>query len=268
MKFHKHAQLINIFLIFITSLSTSTACQSSPPNSESTSSPQSLTSPTAQLQPTARPKANCTELKVNEDESDLIPRPTFTSSSLVYDSVRQKTILYDARASCTWEYNGKKWELIETRFSPPSNSGGEIVYDSMRKVTLLINEYPREGEVWQYDGSNWRALSVEGSFNSISSGWLTATYIPQKQATYVLGTCREYCSDEGHYSGWLFDGHTWTEERIIPFGARPGEPTFMAPEIIYDENSKTLILQTGFGGKTVGGRDSSLRRHRMASCYR
>lgn len=198
------------------------------------------------------PKANCTELKVNEEESNLIPRPTFTSSSLTYDSVRQKTILYDTKASCTWEYDGEKWELIETRSSPPSNSGGEIVYDSMRKVTLLINAYPREGEVWQYDGSNWRALSVEGSFSSISSGWLTATYIPQKQATYVLGTCREYCSDEGHYSGWLFDEHTWTEERIIPFGARPGEPTFIAPEITYDENSETLILQTGFGGQTVG----------------
>ena len=253
MNFHKFTRLWINYLILLMMLFTSVSCHSAPTSAglEPASSPQPSVEQTAQSQPTAEPKANCTELKVHDDGSDLIPRPIFTPS-LAYDSVRQKTILYDTRSSCTWEHDGENWELIETRFSPPSNRGSQIVYDSLRKVTLLINDYPRAGEVWKYDGSNWRALSVEGSFHSISSGWLTATYIPQKQAVYVLGTCRKHCSDEGHYSGWQFDGHAWTEERIIPFGARPGEPTFMTPEIVYFEDKETIVLQTGFGGKSVG----------------
>lgn len=60
------------------------------------------------------------------------------------------------------------------------------------------------------------------------------------------------CSDEGHYAGWLFDGQGWTEERPIPYGARPGEPTFLTPEVVYDVKRETLVLLTGFGGQDVG----------------
>ena len=195
------------------------------------------------------PAIDCAEFATSNQKNELIPQ--IKSPTLAYDSERQKTVLFGGKINCTWEYNGNNWELIQTESSPPAESGGKLVYDSTRRTILLIDA-SSPNEIWQFDGTNWHIQHLETAFYPISSGWLTATYFPQKQATYVLGACREHCSDEGHYSGWLFDGNSWIEERIIPYGAKPEEPTFMAPEIVYDEDRETIVLQTGFGGKPVG----------------
>ncbi len=158
------------------------------------------------------------------------------------------------RNSCTWEYDGTVWELIETETSPPSSSSEKLIYDSTQGLIRLVGDFSNWSEVWQYNGTDWQRIVAENSFFPFSSGWITGAYMPDKQVIYVLGACLQKCSDEGYYSGWLFDGKSWTEEKIIPFGAdgAAGEPTYMTPEVVYLEEKQTLVLQTGFGGASVG----------------
>jgi hypothetical protein len=202
-------------------------------------------------QSAVEPEIVCAEFVYQDGAGRLVPK-VVGNHSLAYDSARRKIVLFGGAVNCTWEYDGEKWTLIETEVSPPPSWGTPLVYDSTRNVTRLISAR-NSGEVWQYDGLNWKALPVEGAFRPISTGWLTAAYIPEEQATYVVGVCELFCSDEGYYSGWLFDGYGWIEERIIPYGGKgsPNEPTLMTPEVVYDEDRILLanLLRGDLAGK-------------------
>ena len=232
-----------------------TSCQ---PTTPGLADPTKLTVSTAptttthhlQIEQTATSQATCAFIK----DEDGWPVPMVDRPSLAYDSQRQKTVLYDGHSGCTWEYDGTFWELIETETSPPSSGSEKLIYDSTQGLIRLVGTFPNWSEVWQYNGIDWQRVIAENSFYLFSSGWVTAAYMPDKQAIYLLGACLEKCSNEGHYSGWLFEGKSWVEEGIIPFGAdaAAGEPTYMTPEVVYLEDNQTLVLQTGFGGKTIG----------------
>lgn len=224
------------------------------PNPADPTKPIDSTQPTTethlQIQQTTTSLAPCAFSK-DEDESLV---PIVNRPSLAYDARRKETVLYDGRNGCTWEYDGTAWELIETETSPPSSSSEKLIYDSTQGFIRLVGDFSNWSEVWQYNGTDWQRIVAENSFFPFSSGWITAAYMPDKQVIYVLGACLQKCSGEGYYSGWLFDGKSWVEERIIPFGAdgAAGEPTYMTPEVVYLEEKQTLVLQTGFGGTSVG----------------
>ena len=115
--------------------------------------------------------------------SSAIPSPR-SDHEMVYDQNREKIILFGGRETDfsipyvtsaassrhmneTWEYDQCGWTLIETIHSPPNLDDFDIVYDSVRNLTVLFGQYTpidnaQTGSLsmmWEYDGQDWRQLT-------------------------------------------------------------------------------------------------------------
>ena len=113
------------------------SCQSTMPSPADPIKQIDSTPPTSethlQIEQTATSHAPCAFSK-DEDGSFV---PMVNRPSLAYDGRRQKTVLYDGRNSCTWEYDSTVWELIETETSPPSSGSEKLIYDSTQGLIRL-----------------------------------------------------------------------------------------------------------------------------------
>jgi hypothetical protein len=92
--------------------------------------------------------------------------------AMAYDLARGRTVLFggwDAQVqlSDTWEYDGATWTQMSPATSPPARSLHAMVYDIGRGSTVLFGGsdlvhywVPNYADTWEYDGSDWRQLSL------------------------------------------------------------------------------------------------------------
>lgn len=143
---------------------------------------QSLATPTETAVPTVIPTVTPTPEPLCV-ASAATPSPR-ADHEMVYDQHREKIVLFGGReldfwvpfspsatssrhVSETWEYDQCGWRQIETPHSPPNFDDFDIVYDSVRNVTILLGQYtpidnPEKGTIsmmWEYDGHDWRQMT-------------------------------------------------------------------------------------------------------------
>lgn len=103
-------------------------------------------------------------------------------SGLVYDAVRQKTVLFGgilqggAYSNQTWEWDGNAWTLVQPAASPPAMDASLMAYDVGLQRTVLVATNPAAGlsHTWQYDGSTW--VSFTGGTPIVPSNYASLAY--------------------------------------------------------------------------------------------
>lgn len=93
------------------------------------------------------------------------------SHTMVYDSKRGVTVLFGGYpgqlSHDTWEWDGINWIERQPSTYPQSRFEHAMAYNSVRGVTVLFggflgwNPYTVSDETWEWDGSNWKKVSLE-----------------------------------------------------------------------------------------------------------
>jgi len=164
--------------------------------------------------------------------------------SLVYDSVRQRVILFgginpstNIHFNDTWEYDGTDWQQITTSTSPPEMSVRTMVFDSGRNRTVLVGgESPSASynDTWEYDGSDWNLVNTPVS--PPAPGALAAMAYDETRGRSVLS----FHDGTAQLQTWEYDGSTWVgiNTTVSPLGR-------WAHTMAYDTVSQHVML---FGG--------------------
>ena len=192
----------------------------------------------------------------NWEESGSIQPSLGEGYSLVYDSVRELTVMFggseynDRDSPATnnlWEWDGETWTLIEPNTSfPEPRVYHEATFDIDRDRMVVFGGYIDYGnnyfdmtnETWEWDGSHWYHMEPQGSEPGRRTGH-AMVYDNLRRRTILYGGggySRPLYSDT-----WEWDGVQWRE--VTP-ETGPGEKIVHA--MAYDSRRHRTII---FGGE-------------------
>jgi len=131
--------------------------------------------------------------------------------AMVYDTARQRTVLYGGwnhltgtSSSDTWEYDGTNW--VRTGVTGPVSSNGfsMMAYDAGRARVVLLTG----SQTWEYDGSSWTRRTPVTSPPSRRAGAMT--YDASRQRVVLFGGLG---GGLGHFADtWEWDGTNWSNK--------------------------------------------------------
>ena len=178
------------------------------------------------------------------------PFPSRAGSALIFDTTRNKTLLFGGVHSCcsflgdTWEWNGTDWTQLSPAQAPFPRQWTDMAYDSQRSLVVLFGG--RSGETnyddtWEWDGVNWtQRFPAHGPSPRYR---FRLTYNSARQVTVLYGGIT--LSGDHLHDTWEWDGVDWTQ-RIS------SQAPFVSNEyaLSYDEVRGVTVL---FGGSGVQG---------------
>lgn len=110
----------------------------------------------------------------------------------------------------TWKWDGSSWLNVPAE-GPSVRSFASVAYDPAREVTVLFGgyylngqDYFSHGDTWEWDGSSWSQVDVEGPSSRYGAGM---AYDPSRHGVILYGGRTDTGEDAGT---WLFDGHQWS----------------------------------------------------------
>lgn len=175
------------------------------------------------------------------------PGPGFREGAVMaYDRAREEIVLFGGgnedfeMLGDTWTWDGSQWTQASTS-GPSPRYPSAIVYDAARQKVLLFsghfvsaNDYINYNDFWEWDGSAWREIVVEGEKPS-ARNIAQMVYNPATEDVLLLG------GGEEEFLGdlWSWDGTAWT--RIDESGA----PARSGMSGAYDPVRDRLVV---FGG--------------------
>ena len=143
---------------------------------------------------------------VNIDVAD--PRPQTGQTALAWDDARQRIVLFggvsncDVNACSTWTFEeGAGWtEHADLSERPPSRFSHGMVYDQLRRRTLVFGGVIGSGEVdgeflWEWDGVGWGRRLAGPPLRSSPA----MSYDPDRGRALVFG-------GQGATDTWEWDG--------------------------------------------------------------
>jgi hypothetical protein len=139
-------------------------------------------------------------------------------SVMAYDSARGVTVLYGGSSQGhihdTWEWDGSKWRLatVDGRLW---NSGGAMVYDSKRNVSVFYAAH----ETWEWDGKKWMLRTTDGP-QCVTHGHCMA-YDSVRGETILFGGYQLGGGCESTDT-WSWDGKSWKLRSTTGPSARTG----------------------------------------------
>lgn len=167
---------------------------------------------------------------------------TRDSATLVYDASRSKVVLFGGRKrdgyylSDTWEWDGTQWTKRSTAASPPPRFRHSMVYDPVRKRSLILggqNNSGLLGDVWAFNGTNWSQIA---STNPVAGSH--AAYDEARSRVVIFGgqdPYGQFSSTTVELSG---DSVAYPSLTRAPGGRRDGV-------MFYDPTRRKVVL---FGG--------------------
>lgn len=104
--------------------------------------------------------------------------PSMTRPALIYDQVRQRTVLASGSARLgdtieTWEWDGSAWHRAQAA-GPPLLHLVNGTYDPVRRCAMIAASSPDGLDLWRWDGQTWHAATPFGSPSSLEGtafGW-------------------------------------------------------------------------------------------------
>ncbi|MBL8900696.1 MAG: hypothetical protein JNM84_23895 [Planctomycetes bacterium] len=157
-----------------------------------------------------------------------MPSPSFFDTPeqrrLVHDEARDEVVVFGGSHTTrtsppryvaydqTYVLRGGVWQEAPLASRPPARDGHALVYDPLRRRTVLFGggtsvPLVSFGDTWEWDGFAWTQVAVTGP----AAGGAHGTYDPTLQRVVVI---------DARGDVWAFDGSAWT-----PLGAgtpRPG----------------------------------------------
>ena len=175
--------------------------------------------------------------------------PVVFSTSVAYDSMRQRTVLFGGRvggtsfSSGTSEWDGTSWLGFSPATHPSARSSIAIAYDAARQRTVLFGGVlPTAADVndtWEWDGSNWQ-LRTPATSPSPRRSSMTYDLVRQRIVLFGGFTATGSLNDT-----WEWDGVDW-QLRIPATSPSPRNGAAMA----YDTTRQRVVL---FGGASPAG---------------
>ena len=100
---------------------------------------------------------------------------TRAAHSLVYDPVRQETLVFGGnvgptRRGDTWAWNGTSWRLAATTGPSPRN-GAPMAFDRSRGRMVLVGGTTQSGVVgdhWEWDGQTWTQIAATTPIGAVT----------------------------------------------------------------------------------------------------
>ena len=182
-----------------------------------------------------------------EERTVVAPSSRNASGCLVYDSLRDRLVLYgglkpSSPVNDLWEWDSIAWQRLAPTTSPvPLRQDYAMVFDPVRGHSLLFGGY-RSGQyyadLWSWDGTDW--ASVPASIPPPGRAYAQLAFDRNQGKVVVFGG-----SQGSTMLGdtWTFDGTDWVEI-VDPSGPAPRRGAGMA----YDEQSNTVVLFGGWDG--------------------
>lgn len=259
------AKLFWLILLFATTLP---GCEEAHLVSEAAASP----TPGVQVMAIERETAVPTAIpSVTPTPEPLCVTSPMTPSSradheMVYDQHREKIILFGGRETDfsvpfvtsaassrhmneTWEYDQCGWRQIDTLHKPPNLDDFDIVYDSVRKITVLFGQYtpldnPEKGSLsmmWEYDGQDWRQMAEikDLPYPRIFSEMV---FNPASNQIVLFGGFSLFGPEwrDWHWETWVLENEKWydiTDEITYEY-----IPPREFPIMVFDEHRNVTVL--------------------------
>lgn len=167
---------------------------------------------------------------------------------IAFDRLSGRTIWFGSwpgtAVTGTWAWNGSYWTQLATAHSPSPRFDHAMVWDDhLQRIVLFGGRASdwtpnRYGDTWVWDGSDWRALSVNSvlpRFNHVMA------FDPVRQRTVLFGggdgSQNVYLGDT-----WDFDGLVWRRRSgVRDIGAR------VSAAAAWDPFEKLMVLFAGVG---------------------
>ncbi|HWO87772.1 MAG TPA: kelch repeat-containing protein, partial [Gemmatimonadales bacterium] len=181
--------------------------------------------------------------------------PPRSRHGMAYDAARRRVVLFGGigsygagRLTDTWEYDGSTWVQRQPAVAP----GGQYFhvrhmwYDSVAGSVRLLWESPDVDELWEWNGENWRRVTVAALAGTNPVVFLAAA--ERSFMAYAFDTRRGRLHMHGgrisflrHLSDlWEFDGSAW---RAISPGSEA--PDRSSHAMAFDPDRGVMVL---FGG--------------------
>lgn len=133
--------------------------------------------------------------------------------SMVYDSVRQRTVLFggmtDVATNDTWEFDGTHWSQRITAHAPGPRLNQQMAFDASRGRVVLFggsaDGYPLV-DTWEFDGQDWTAAAPISTPSPNLIG--TMAYSQSLGRCILVGTAY---NASPVVETWSYDGITWNE---------------------------------------------------------
>lgn len=181
--------------------------------------------------------------------------------AMAYDSFRGVTILFggldrnDVVLNDTWLFDKHGWKQLQPAHSPPARFRHTLSYDASRGIIVLFGGVSFNGgflgasfgDVWEWNGTDWRQISVEGEAPA-ARFWHGMAFDSTRGVHVLFGG---YLSQNQEYSDtWEYNGNTrhWTRRETDSPGARRGM------SLVFDAGRNQTLL---FGGYTSSGANLS-----------
>lgn len=164
-------------------------------------------------------------------------------AAMVYDEERRLFVLFggqhndsfgdDVSLDETWTFDGASWTQLTPATSPPAREGHVMVYDPVRKVTVMFggvkDDVPDVETTWEWDGTTW--TEVPQVAHPPVARDAAAAWDPSRRAVVWHGG--------SNAETWTYDG-TW--QRLEAAGPPPRSGAAM----VWNAPRKALML---FGGE-------------------
>ena len=168
---------------------------------------------------------------------------------VVYDSRRDRLVAFGGSAAHghaygeTWEHDGARWHRIDAA-SPPARQAHVMVFDERRGRVIVFGglgaavaegeQPPVLGDTWEYDGSRWTRIDVDGPSPRIAAG---AAYDSKRGMVVIFGG-----SGNNGFLGdtWGWNGTAWRRLSDV------GPDTRVMGQLAYDAARDRVVL---FGGR-------------------
>ena len=151
-------------------------------------------------------------------------------ANIVYDSVRDRTVLFGGANGTgsgfhgdTWEWNGAAWQDVTPGGpSPTPRAWHSMTFDVARGRTVLFGGYngSQLGDTWEWDGTQWTEIFPANSPPPQSSGAIA--YDSWSERTVLFAG--SYGWPTGLDATWEYDGTNWYPVDVI--GGSP-QPQFL-----------------------------------------
>jgi len=180
---------------------------------------------------------------------------------MVYDPVRQRVVLFSGVAGGepqeTWEWNGKKWEMMRSQHRPtPARTAVQMSFDPIRKRVLLFGglsyiKNPSNGtskenilnDTWEWDGQDWKQLKPRTIPTKRYFGCMAADSV--RKRIVMFGGARGiggWRNLRGFLlkDTWEWNGYNWVEmkPKLVPRARK-------SPGLAYHARSGKIVLWGG-----------------------
>jgi hypothetical protein len=136
--------------------------------------------------------------------------------AMVYDSKRNKTVLFGGMGATpqnlygdTWEYDGTEWKKVSDN-GPAARMAMGYTYDTKRGTMIIFSGSSSAGilsDMWAWDGKEWKQLPFSSGPAPRMMGYLS--YDSKRDMVVLFGGRLGWPNDAN--DTWEWNGELWTE---------------------------------------------------------